>query len=48
MGDWLQDRCNSIQKAQQEHIQKSFENDFQKSKIKKEKNKDKEDNKSEK
>jgi len=24
MGDWLQDRCNEIQKAQQEHIQKSF------------------------
>ena len=24
MGDWLQDKCNEIQKAQQEHIQKSF------------------------
>ena len=27
MGDWLQDRCNSIQKAQQEHIQKSLGTD---------------------
>ena len=24
MGDWLQDKCNEIQKSQQEHIQKSF------------------------
>ena len=31
MGDWLQDRCNSIQKAQQEHIQKSFSEDIYKS-----------------
>lgn len=30
MGDWLQDRCNSIQKAQQEHIQKSFGEDIEK------------------
>ena len=30
MGDWLQDRCNSIQKAQQEHIQKSFSEDIEK------------------
>jgi len=32
MGDWLQDRCNSIQKAQQEHIQKSLGNDIEKAK----------------
>ena len=30
MGDWLQDRCNSIQKAQQEHVQKAFEPDIEK------------------
>jgi hypothetical protein len=30
MGDWLQDRCNSIQKAQQEHIQKSLGTDIEK------------------
>ena len=33
MGDWLQDRCNAMQKAQQEHIQKSFGSDIGKSKI---------------
>ena len=33
MGDWLQDKCNEIQKAQQEHIQKSFGSDFQKSNL---------------
>ena len=31
MGDWLQDKCNEIQKAQQEHIQKSFGSDIGKS-----------------
>lgn len=30
MGDWLQDKCNEIQKAQQEHIQKSFGEDIEK------------------
>lgn len=30
MGDWLQDRCNEIQKAQQEHIQKSLGTDIEK------------------
>jgi hypothetical protein len=30
MGDWLQDRCNSIQKAQQEHVQKAFEPEIEK------------------
>ena len=32
MGDWLQDKCNEIQKAQQEHIQKSFGEDIFKGK----------------
>ena len=30
MGDWLQDKCNEIQKAQQEHIQKSLGTDIEK------------------
>ena len=43
MGDWLQDRCNAMQKAQQEHIQKSFGSDIEKAKeIVKENKKDKE------
>lgn len=33
MGDWLQDKCNEIQKAQQEHIQKSFGEDIEKNQI---------------